>query len=225
MAGKTDEEDIYTIRVISLLTDIGRHCLLQAFLHEVPKEKSVHQYLQENDKRKILDQLLMKKIITVKQFDQLFAEKINPEEFDFTLLYALLRYIVVQAPVTGWTSMPKDDDISIGAALIRIRDLRNQVFHLPSKLNRDDFEDIWDELSENLKRIVRLTQGESECEEVRKNIKELKKGKLAPKDVLDRNAHSLMQWSVADFSNISEVVQHGLVCIFYIASYIPKKIE
>jgi len=206
MAAETVNEDIYTIRVITLLADIGKPCLLQALLHKVPKE-IIHQFLQASENRKIIDQLLIKKVITEEQFDQLFAEKINPDKFDIGLTYAILRYIVAPEPKKGWNIHPEDDDNSIGACLLRIQKLRNRIYDPNTKIDDEEFEEIWEELGENIKQIVSKTQGEAACTAVRKTIRNLKKEtEDSLKKNLKKNVEELFKWSIADFSSLFKAV-------------------
>ena len=70
--------------------------------------------------------------------------------FDSTLLLALLRNMTkVPAPGTGWNSDPLGSDTSIGADLVRIRQLRNSYVHTDKmRMASKDFGKKWTILTE-----------------------------------------------------------------------------
>ena len=75
------------------------------------------------------------------------------DQFDITLLYALIRNVsAVVPPGTGWGQPPDDNprDISLGASVERIRLLRNTVVghSVDYKVDEQSFENTWDAIAQ-----------------------------------------------------------------------------
>ena len=73
------------------------------------------------------------------------------DQFDITLLYALIRNVnAVTAPVTGWGKLPVENprDTSLGANVERIRNCRNCVsgHSMHGRLDDQAFEDYWKDI-------------------------------------------------------------------------------
>ena len=80
----------------------------------------------------------------------------DSKDFDITLLILLLTNICtsLKEPTTGWSSEPSSSDQSKEANIVRIRLFRNKIQHLPSsEISDDQFEKLWNELSEVLKAL------------------------------------------------------------------------
>ena len=80
------------------------------------------------------------------------------DQFDLTLLYALIRNVSsVQAPGTGWGHPPADQprDASLGASVERIRQSRNNIVghSVDNRLDDQTFEHMWEEISQTMEDI------------------------------------------------------------------------
>ena len=64
----------------------------------------------------------------------------------------LLREICrFTAPPTGWHTMPADGDVSLKANIVRIKLVRNKLFHsVTTGIAKDEFEDKWNIVSSAL---------------------------------------------------------------------------
>ncbi|KAL3887769.1 hypothetical protein ACJMK2_000162 [Sinanodonta woodiana] len=82
------------------------------------------------------------------------------DEFDTTLLYAIIRNVSsVPAPSNGWGKPPNDNnprDTTLGASVERMRIYRNHIsgHSVDGKISQQDFEDYWAEIEEVLRDIV-----------------------------------------------------------------------
>ena len=75
------------------------------------------------------------------------------DQFDITLLYALIRFVsAVVPPGTGWGRPPDDNprDTSLGASVERMRLLRNTVVgkSVDNKVDEQTFENTWDAITQ-----------------------------------------------------------------------------
>ena len=75
------------------------------------------------------------------------------DQFDITLLYALIRNVsAVVPPGAGWGQPPDDNprDTSLGASVERIRLLRNTLVghSVDYKVDEQTFENTWDEITQ-----------------------------------------------------------------------------
>ena len=92
------------------------------------------------------------------QWEKLFPSSGDPPDsktFDIILLHLLLREIChLTEPVTGWHSMPADDDDSPEANITRIKCFRNELSHCSStEISNVEFEDKWNKISSYLEAL------------------------------------------------------------------------
>ena len=117
-----------------------------------------------------LQRLLKKrKVLNDKQWDLLFppgGELPDPNSFDITLLFVLLRNICgLHPPATGWDKKPPATDKSREANLARIKWFRNEVAHATTTAIDDSlFSQYWVELSDTL---VQLGLDQSEIDRLK----------------------------------------------------------
>lgn len=77
----------------------------------------------------------------------------DSSSFDIPILCDLfINCTNVSKPIGGWRKEPKDHDFSIGADVIRIRNLRNFILHKTS-FTYQEFCDVWKKLKAVLKRL------------------------------------------------------------------------
>ena len=92
------------------------------------------------------------------QWEKLFPSSGDPPDsktFDIILLHLLLREIChLTEPVTGWHSMPADDDDSPEANITLIKCFRNELSHCSStEISNVEFEDKWNKISSYLEAL------------------------------------------------------------------------
>ncbi|XP_070561657.1 NACHT, LRR and PYD domains-containing protein 1 homolog [Ptychodera flava] len=114
----------------------------------------------------------------------------NSEQFDITLLMILLRNICgLKSPNDHvWTRPPYSSDVSVEADLVRMREFRNKLQHMPGTTIKDsEFERLWFDISVVL---VRLGAKQND-------IDELKLVSMDPSET-ERHQQTLKQWKELD---------------------------
>ena len=101
------EEKTNGTRLARLLIDGGTH-VLREFFHSIYPPATLQHVLNNNRTK------LSRRVKFDGQWEQLFPSSGNPpdsETFDITLLHLLIREIChLTAPLTGWHTMPAEDD-------------------------------------------------------------------------------------------------------------------
>ena len=155
------EETTNGTKLRRLLVDGGTQALrnvLESFIHP----PSTLQDILNDEKNKAAR----------KKLDKNQREKIFPPSgglpdfnaFDITLLHLLLRELcpTLEEPETGWHKMPKQDDHSREAEMVRIKLFRNELCHGSStSVSNADFEDKWEIISHSLI-VLEINQQEIE---------------------------------------------------------------
>ena len=151
----TSEEKTNGTRLARLLVDGGTH-VLRKFLDAVyPEPRLLAKELKKNSVK--FKTLKSKRVISYHQWDTLFPTSGLPDskKFDITLLHLLIREVCyLPAPLTGWHTMPADDDQSLEANIARIKCFRNELSHSVSTgIPNDEFEDKWNTIASSLEAI------------------------------------------------------------------------
>lgn len=143
------------MRLCRLLVDVGTQVLKETFDTIYPPG-SLHKVLTTAPANATLASMKKKKVINPTQWGTLMSPTVSSEDFDITLLVALLRNICgLSAPATGWNSLPSSTDTTQTADIIRIRIHRNEVFAHANKASVDDstFNNYWVSIKEPLVRL------------------------------------------------------------------------
>ncbi|KAL3862140.1 hypothetical protein ACJMK2_008130 [Sinanodonta woodiana] len=124
-----DDENITFFRLASILIDVGTN-VLRNVLHTEHPEKTFTQALLNNQAH--LTSLHRKKILNDQQKNMLFpvSGAADSSTFDISLLFILLRNICpnkVPKPPSGWKGLPANNDFSVGADILRLKEIRNVV--------------------------------------------------------------------------------------------------
>ena len=96
-----------------------------------------------------ITKLHRQRVLFKKQYDLLIEDPPDPEKFDISLLAFILRNLCnVPAPSNGWSEEPDPTDHSLGADIVRLRDMRNTIYaHIPNtRVTNTEFEKIWTDL-------------------------------------------------------------------------------
>lgn len=100
----------------------------------------------------------LRKRFTKKQREKVFVQrKTSFGELDFSLIYILLRNICsLSVSVCEWDEIPNSGDYSIIACCERVREMRNEVVHLPMpEINSNDLENYAEKARMVVKAIER----------------------------------------------------------------------
>ena len=204
------EEKTNGTRLARLLIDGGTY-VLRRFLHSMYPLETLEHVLQKNLPQ--LQRLKSKRVIFDDQWEKLFPLSGNPldaETFDITLSHLLIRELCnLPAPITGWHTMPADDDDSLPACIARIKGFRNELCHSHSTgIPNSEFEDKWNKISSSLKLI--------ELEVYGKTIQRLKN------DPIDHDTSRAVEEEVEQWRYLQQ--QENDERIYELCSYLPDKL-
>ena len=149
------EEKTNGTRLARLLIDGGTYVLRKLLDSVYPEPKLLAKEFKKNFVK--FQNLKSKRVIFDHQWEKLFPPSGLPDskEFDITLLHLLIREVCyLPAPLTGWHTMPADDDQSLEANIARIKCFRNELSHSVSTgIPNDEFEDKWNTIASSLEAI------------------------------------------------------------------------
>ena len=166
-------------RLVTLLIDIGGEVLRDELLKEIPLN-TFGNVLQNNIN--LLTRLRNMKVLTEPQFALLLESPPDPNKFDVSLLVALLRNLCPHIkPVPDWTiGVPGPTDHSIGAELLRIKNIRNTKMHIPTTvMPKSTFQPLWTELAAIIHSIAFQVSQEC-CFKISKKILILENANVDP---------------------------------------------
>lgn len=166
------------LRIIRLLVDVGTETVRTLLYKKKPKSDII-KFLES--KKKTLSKLRRKRVLTQEQFETVTSHS-HADDFDISLLITLLTNLFPweeEAPKHGWRMEVEDSDVSLGADLMRLRKLRNNLVahRQDARLSSEQFETLWEQIEKILIRIVIKTDVEN-VENVTSKIKEYKSSSL-----------------------------------------------
>lgn len=146
-------EETNYLRLIRLLFGIATKAVRVMFSYHLSGSLKTLLANKRND----LNKLRERSKIFQEQWQLVFPTNGSPklERFDLSLLITLLQNLdIIDKPASGWQKLPKSNDHSEGADLVRIKLYRNQIVHhdKPCISNRD-YKILWDDLSKAINRI------------------------------------------------------------------------
>ena len=142
-------------RLCRLLVDVGTQVLRETF-DKIHPPGSLHTVLTTAPVNAKLTSMKKMKAINPTQWAALTSPTVSSEDFDITLLVALLRNICgLAAPLTGWNSPPSSTDTTKVADIARIRIHRNEVFAHANRASVDvaRFNTYWVDIEKPLMRL------------------------------------------------------------------------
>ena len=136
----TKEESNYA-QLCQILVTMGSGVLRETFDRFSPPQ-NLQKHLKDYQNHKTLRSLRKQRILTSKQWDQLYpdsASSVSSEHFDHTLLMVLLRTVCELTPPTaGWDAPPHASDTSPEADIARVRYFMNTVLDHADKSRVSD---------------------------------------------------------------------------------------
>ena len=151
----SNKETTNYARLCRLLVDVGKQVLRETF-DKMHPPASLHTVLATAPVNGTLTSMKKMKVINPTQWKTLMSPTVSSENFDITLLVALLRNICgLSAPLTGWNSPPSSTDTTKVADIVRIKIHRNEVFAHANKASVDDatFNTCWVDIEKPLVRL------------------------------------------------------------------------
>ncbi|XP_053388050.1 uncharacterized protein LOC128551288 [Mercenaria mercenaria] len=190
------------LKIVRLIVDVGTDTVRDLFYFYKPKERVAAFFASHT----ILDELFdlkQRHVITSEQFEKLTNDP-NPDEIDISLLITILVNLfkwTVDEPENGWNNPTAEDDVTLGADLLRLKKLRNSIVgHSPDgNISNEVFEDLWEQTSCILTRIAEITHSDT----ISVVIERYKSSPLDKND--DKYIPLLRQWYEESMSAISNL--------------------
>jgi DZIP3/ hRUL138-like HEPN len=135
----------------------GTNQVRRTVLDHIPNGETLHTALAKN--RKKFSDLYEKRIITEKQWRTLYPENALTDisHIDLTLWIFLLRNITkCRFRNVNWKEAPGPDQTEWYHDILRIKEIRNSLSHLPvPELDDESFEKLWNNITSALGRLDR----------------------------------------------------------------------
>ena len=162
-----DEPARNYFRLANLTLVAGTEQVRRCVLDRLPDGQTIHSALQR--KRKKLESLYERRIITEKQFNVLYPQDANADmmRIDITLWIVLMRNILSLAKLgvnrnMNWNDAPRNDQKEWYHDVLRIRETRNNLAHLSRpELDVDSFDTLWNYTASALKRLDEFVDNHS----------------------------------------------------------------
>ncbi|XP_053389601.1 uncharacterized protein LOC128552574, partial [Mercenaria mercenaria] len=195
------ESSAYFYRIITLVVDVGTVTLREVFYSKCPKATVTTLFTSPTISSEFI-KLKSKKILTSIQYQQVTVNP-DPDTYDISLLITLLtnkKICEITEPAKGWGQIPPDTDLSLGADLLRVRDIRNQIVgHRPNaQLEEKEFQVLWGNIESLLVRIARHV-GSTEEAKIKQMIESSKTRVLEPLDDREKKLLQVfVEWQKKD---------------------------
>ncbi|XP_053390905.1 uncharacterized protein LOC128553754, partial [Mercenaria mercenaria] len=171
------ESKIFRLKLYSLLVDGGTRVFKNILDDKLPPSSLKLAIANNTSTIKFLEG---KGVINATQLKLLYPSSGPPlsEEFDITLLAILLRNFCFKTRLPVWSSkgQPPVTDTSPEANIVRIREHRNEIYHLPKTrgLTEEEFEMMWEQITQTLLRLdsicsKRLPNLQEEIDQLQRN--------------------------------------------------------
>ncbi|XP_060603217.1 uncharacterized protein LOC132756226 [Ruditapes philippinarum] len=159
------EERMYYIRAILMYTDLTREVLFKVFKFLI-KSEDIRHFLSSLEQQNKLLKLSKKHVITQSDYNLVSGQVLNLERFNISLLLKLVLNLCkdnIPKPQHGWESNLDLKDESLGADLLRLRDVRNKIIghRADAKLSKAEYEKTWANIKAILLRVVELVDLQS----------------------------------------------------------------
>ncbi|XP_013378923.1 uncharacterized protein LOC106150586 [Lingula anatina] len=143
-------------RIIHLLMEEGTKRVRELFFSAIPKGLTLEHFLQLHQQD--FQDLRQKNIMSSPQYALLFPRPAgtqpDPMHFDISLLVILIRNVTSGGQNVSWKGRPKSHETLPEHDVMRIRNLRNTLYHNPSRtLSGNQFCKLWEELTDALSRL------------------------------------------------------------------------
>ena len=173
------QETANFFRLVKVLVDLGSEALRDVMLQVLLPDTLATAVSSKMEK---IDDLRKNRILFDKQYKLLTEVPPQPKKFDISLLTIILRNLCrgVPAPLSGWFEEPDQTDLSLGADIVRLRNIRNDVTaHAASTRVTDAvFENIWAKVTTV---VVRISEkGSPSLHNIPERIEAVKSENLDP---------------------------------------------
>ncbi|XP_053380795.1 uncharacterized protein LOC123549420 isoform X1 [Mercenaria mercenaria] len=193
------ENSVRFYRIISLVVDVGTQTLLDIFYSKVPKEDVSVLFGTREVKAEFI-KLKGKNALTKVQYVKVTAANPDPDTYDISLLTTLLTCQTICGIPLAKKFPPVSSDLSVGADLHRLRELRNEIIghRNNAQLEVTEFKKFWADVETVLIRLANHVGTEEETK-IRQMIRDVETGPIEP--LHDREKKLLqvfVQWQKED---------------------------
>ncbi|XP_060571573.1 uncharacterized protein LOC132729769 [Ruditapes philippinarum] len=175
---ETSEERTYYIRTSLMYTDLTREVLFKVFKYLI-KSEDITGFLSSLEQQNKLRELLKRHVLNGPDYNLVSSQVLNLERFDISLLVRLILNLCkdnIPKPQHDWETKPHPKDESLGADLLRLRDVRNKIIghRADAKLSEAEYEKMWAKIKAILLRVVEVVDSQS-SENFERRINEYKR--------------------------------------------------
>lgn len=158
MMSEISLERKYYIRTSLMYTDLTKEVLLKVFQF-LTKTEDIAEFLTSPGQQNKLLELRNGNILNNAEYNLVSGHVLNLQKFDISLLIRLILNLCkneISEPQLGWKTKPQPKDQSLGADLIRLRDVRNKIIghRGDAKLSQAEYEQTWEKVKAILGRVV-----------------------------------------------------------------------
>jgi hypothetical protein len=208
-----------------MYTDLTREVLFKVFQFLIKRE-DITDFLLSPEQQHILKELLQRHVINQSDYNLVSSNSnfFNLEEFDISLLVRLILNLCkdnIPQPQGGWETKPQPKDESLGADLLRLRDVRNKIIghRADAKLPEAVYEKTWENIKAILLRVVELVDSKS-SENFERRINEYKRLNIETENAkVKRLLDELLHYKT-EVDHLQEKVNAFFHITGYLSSYI-----
>jgi hypothetical protein len=171
-----------------------------------------------------LRELLKKHVINQSAYNLVSSQVLNLERLDISLLVRLILNLCrdnIPQPQRGWETKPSPKDESLGADLLRLRDVRNKIigYRADAKLSETEYEKTWAKIKAILLRVVKHVDSQS-SKNFEQRINEYRGLNVDTENAeVKRRMDELLNFK-SEFEHLQEKVNDFFQIMFYLSSYI-----
>lgn len=191
------EKSAYFYRIITLVVDVGTETLRDTFYSKVPKADVISKFSSPEIVREF-NQLNTKHVLSKAQYEKVTVNP-DPDNYDITLLLILLtnrKIAGISPPRNGWGGTLDPADDSLGANLIRLREIRNELVghSANTQMQSTEFKTYWGKIETILKKIAGCVDQAVE-DKITQKIKDAETRILEPLDDREKKLLQVfIQW-------------------------------
>ncbi|XP_060575346.1 uncharacterized protein LOC132732840 [Ruditapes philippinarum] len=199
------------LRIVRFTVDVGTDAVRDLLYYSKARDNIASFFAQRTISDELL-QLKRKHIITKEQYERIISCE-NVDNFDLSLLITLLTNIfavTIGRPACGWDNPADENNTSIAADLLRLKDIRNTIIgHKSSaQISSEEYKSLWKDLENIFIRIKMVVCGSGESEKsIRTKLEVYISKALEPTDEIEERYANLIQRWHDEFTTLQNEVE------------------
>ncbi|XP_060561128.1 uncharacterized protein LOC132720911 [Ruditapes philippinarum] len=195
---ETSDERLYYIRTSLMYTDLTRELLFKVFRFLIKRE-NITDFLTSPEQQTKLWELSKRNLLNKCDYNLVYGQVLNLERFDISLLIRLILNLCkdeTTKPQLGWKTKPLPKDESLGADLLRLRNVRNKIIghRADAKLSEAEYKQVWAKVKAILLRVIEQVDKDSR-EDFERRLNEYQQLNIdAEKSKVQRLLNELLQY-------------------------------